>query len=557
MKKSLKVAMLQMNPIVGDCVGNTDKYIRAYREACEAGAELVVASELALIGYPPQDLLLRESFLDLHDQELARLVASVGNVGLVVGVVERNTRAGKPLWNSAVLIQNGKSVETQRKTHLPNYDVFDERRYFESNREEIQVFVYKGVTMAMLVCEDIWGTSEDNPNGIKLYERDLIAELAEQDLDVLITVNASPYYHRKGDVRLKLVSGIARKLHTSVVYVNQVGGNDGLVFDGRSFAVNERGECIASVAPFSAGVAVVVVGGDATGEYPSDAGISDLYNALVLGLRDYVHKSGRHDVVLGISGGIDSALVAAIAVDALGREHVYGVAMPSKFSSRGSISDALDLANNLGIRRRVIPINAAYDAYGDMLRSSLGWDEKNAREGDVTEENIQARIRGNTLMAISNREGCFVLATGNKSELAVGYCTLYGDMAGGFAVIADVLKTKAYELVQYINRDAERIPQSTIDKPPSAELSPDQLDQDSLPPYDVLDAILKAYIEQGKGAKEIVGTLGYKADLVDWVIKKVDSNEFKRKQMPPGLKVSPVAFGTGRRMPIVARMPPQ
>ena len=542
----MKIAMLQLNPLVGDCRGNVNAIIRAYKQACQHGASLVVAAELAIVGYPPKDLLLRDSFLDLHDQALAHLMREVGEVGLIIGTIERNKDAGKPLYNASLLIQNGKVQQRQYKTLLPNYDVFDERRYFEPNNKAAQVFMYRGYRMMMLICEDIWGGSE--------YALDPIVWLEQKSVDVLITINASPYYPGKGAERARIVSNIAQKLYTSVVYVNQVGGNDELVFDGRSFAVNSRGDCIGLMEAFRTEVGSVSLGERKTISFPKE-GIGDLYEALVLGVRDYLHKSKRSDVVIGLSGGIDSALTAVIATDALGREHVRGYTMPSDFSSQGSIDDAVELARSLGIDISTVNIAPLYDAYKEALSPNIGWNVPGMSARDATEENIQARIRGNILMADSNRRGAIVLATGNKSELSVGYCTLYGDMVGGFSVLADISKTNVYKLARYINREREIIPKSTIEKPPSAELRPGQVDQDSLPPYEMLDAVLEAYIEGGNGAQAIADTFGYPLREVRWIINKVNGNEYKRWQMPPGLKVSHVAFGTGWRFPIVALAP--
>ena len=552
----MKVAMLQLNFTVGDLFGNTEKIIKAYKEAVSMGADIAVTSELAIFGYPPKDMLLYESFLNMQSHEIERLQKEVGEVGLIVGIAEKNFGNGKPLFNSAVLIRNGEIILSQKKSLLPTYDVFDESRYFEPGNNDAAIFEYNGSRCAILICEDIWNGDETLSR--KLYKYNPVEKLKNLHLDNLFVINGSPYYLRKGTLRFNLVKNIASKLNCNVIYVNQVGGNDDLVFDGRSFAMCRDGFCIAASNAFEENIVIADTESCKwSGNYKFDLNNEDLYNALVLGTRDYVQKTGFEKALIGLSGGIDSALTACIAVDALGKENVLGVAMPSKFSSKGSLDDARRLSDNLGIALEEIPIGETYNAFEETLKHEIGWYEPGSNKDDVTEENIQARIRGIILMAISNRTEGLVLSTGNKSEISVGYCTLYGDMAGGFAVISDLWKTQIYQLAKFVNERGKGyiIPKNTLEKPPSAELSPDQKDIDSLPPYDVLDPILKAYIEEQKGLDEIAGEdeKPEKAVTVRNVIEMVNRAEHKRKQMPLGLKISSKAFGSGRRWPIAAK----
>ena len=560
----MKIAMLQLNNLIGDFVGNTDKKILGYKKAVEMGAELVVDGELGIFGYPPKDMLCYKSYLDAQDRELERLAKKIGDIGLIVGIAERNPNDGKPLFNSAAVIRHGYIEIFQRKSLLPTYDVFDEFRYFEPGRT-IPSFGYPSFQtlhkIGILICEDIWSGNE-NHGDHKLYRHDPVQKFVGTKIDHLIVINGSPYYLGKGNVRFDLVSGIARKLNCNVVYVNQVGGNDDLVFDGRSFAVNKNGDCIATTTPFMEDIVIVDTETTKLTHYPYDCGshkfeMSNLYQVLVLGTRDYVRKNGFKKVVLGLSGGIDSALTACIAVDALEKENVVGVMMPSEFSSKGSVDDSKQLAENLGIGLIKIPIQKVVDAYTEELKS-LFYEFQS--EIGVAEENIQARARGNFLMALSNKLGWLVLSTGNKSELSVGYCTLYGDMAGGFAVISDIWKTQVYELARYVNQiyGFSRIPKNTIEKPPSAELRPDQKDTDSLPPYELLDDILQRYIEKEEGYDLILSgrTFGEIAEIketVKKIIAMVNRAEHKRKQMPLGIKTSRKAYGSGRRWPIAAK----
>ncbi len=547
----MRIAILQLNYTVGDFEGNAEKILKGYRRVCKSGAEIVLATELALFGYPPLDLLERADYIARQYDELEKLTAKIGRIPLVIGLAEKNeNKKGKPLWNSAVVIHNRKIVHCARKTLLPTYDVFDESRYFEANDAPARPWVYKGKKILILLCEDIWNGSENAGN--KLYHRNPLEEAAALHLDFVFVINGSPYFWGKGDVRLSLVSRVGQKMKCPIFYANQVGGNTDLVFDGRSFAVDGRGRCIGAAKVFAEDVLIVDTEAAKAVPYSSDAEKPEaLYSALVCGVRDYLAKiKNTKGVAIGLSGGVDSALVAAIAVDALGAQKVRGIAMPSAFSSLESVIDARALAENLGIQFDVIPIKKAYASFGEMLGPVIGWEKPLA----LAEENVQARIRGVLLMAISNREGNIVLTTGNKSEIAVGYCTLYGDMAGGYAVISDIPKTVVYKLTEYRNTKAKKdiIPRRTIEKAPSAELRPNQKDQDTLPPYDVLDDILQQYVEEQKDFDSIVRS-GHDSKIVEWVIRTITRNEYKRRQMPPGPKVTGKAFGSGRRIPIAAK----
>lgn len=557
----MKIAILQLNFLVGDLKGNTSKIIQSYNQAVKQGADLVVASELALFGYPPKDMLLQEDYLKRHDKELNHLQKQIGKIPLIIGIVDRNKGKGKPLFNSVAFIQNHKIKALEQKTLLPTYDVFDEYRYFESKvSQERQLINYQGQKIALALCEDIW-TKFDKKSASQ-YQRDPIVEIKTLKPDLLIVPNSSPYYLGKGDDRLKLARNISRNLNgATVVYVNQIGANDDLIFDGRSFVVS-KGKLIAHAKAFEEEICLVDTNipfdfvlpwRDSMRGNPDTDSIEDLYHALVLGIKDYLTKiNNQRGAVIALSGGIDSAVTAALAVAALGSDKVKGYGMPSAFSSQGSIDDAQKLAQNLDIKFELIAIKSVYKEIGNMLHPSIGWNQPGTNKGDVTEENIQARIRGLYIMAVSNRTGAIVLSTGNKSEIAVGYCTLYGDMVGGFAVLSDVPKTLVYKLAHYINRDREIIPTSTINKAPSAELAPGQKDEDSLPPYHILDPILKAYIEEQKSVEAIVGQ-GFDRAVVEKVVRMVNLNEFKRKQMTIGPKVTTKAFGFGRRWPIAAR----
>ena len=487
----MRIALAQLNTTVGDVAGNERRVLEAYRRAVEAGAELVVTPELSLTGYPPRDLLLRDSFIEANLAALERLAASVGEAALIVGFVGRNpARPGRPLTNAAALLHRGQVAAIRTKTLLPTYDVFDEDRYFEPAPENA-VIHWEGRRLGLTICEDIWNDAEFGIQ--RRYRPDPAAALVAAGAEILINLSASPWQLGKERLRCGLLQAIARRHQVPVVYCNLVGGNDELVFDGRSLAFNRAGGCIGEAAHFREDF--LLIDTEATGDLPL-APVADealLHDALVLGTRDYVHKCGFRSVVLGLSGGIDSALVAALAVDALGAENVRGLALPTEFSSQGSIDDARSLAANLGIRFDVVPIQGAFEAMKGQMGPLF-----EGRPEDTTEENLQARLRGVTLMAMSNKFGSLLLTTGNKSELAVGYCTLYGDMCGGLAVISDLPKTWVYRVARWMNRDREVIPESSLTKAPSAELRPNQTDQDSLPPYEVLDAILEAYVVEDR-----------------------------------------------------------
>jgi NAD+ synthase/NAD+ synthase (glutamine-hydrolysing) len=546
----MRVALAQINPTVGDLAGNVDRIVRAARDSADAGAEAVVLPELAITGYPPRDLVEKESFLLRTEEQLLRLAAETRNlpVSILCGFVGRPAvPQGKRATNSAALICGGEIVFRQDKMLLPNYDVFDEARHFVPAERQSLTSV-TGKRAAITICEDAWN-DKDFWNQAS-YRRDPVEELAKGGAEVVLSMNASPYHMGKRSLRRSIFSAIARKYGVPVVYVNQVGGNDQLVFDGSSFALDRDGELIASCRSFAEDLAVVDLAageGDQNQNLPDE--IEAVYEALVLGTRDYIRKCGFQKVLIGLSGGIDSSLTAAIAVDAVGRENVTGVAMPGPYSSDHSIADAREMARNLGLTFRIVGINDAFGAFLDTLSPAFG-----GAPSDVTEQNLQSRLRGVTLMALSNETGALVLTTGNKSELAVGYCTLYGDMCGGLAVISDVPKTLVYELSRVANkRHSNAIPENVFVKPPSAELRPDQKDTDSLPEYDVLDTVLRLYVEETLGPGDIAEKTGVDLGLVRDIINKVDRNEYKRQQAAPGLKVTTKAFGVGRRFPIAQR----
>ena len=541
----MRIALAQLNTTVGDIAGNEGLVLEAYRRGVEAQVELVLTPELSLTGYPPRDLLLRESFIRANQAALERLAAAVGEVGLIVGFVGENpVRPGRPLTNAAALLHRGRVVAIRTKTLLPTYDVFDEDRYFEPASEN-GVIHWEGRRLGLTICEDIWNDAEFGVQ--RRYRPDPAAALVASGAQILINLSASPWQLGKEQRRSALLRSLARRHQVPVVYCNLVGGNDELVFDGRSLAFNSAGGCLGEAAHFSSDF--LVVDTEAAGDRPL-APLADealLHDALVLGMRDYVGKCGFRSVVLGLSGGIDSALVAALAVDALGAENVRGLALPTQFSSAGSIDDARSLAENLGIRFDVAPIQGSFEALKRQMEPLF-----EGRPEDTAEENLQARLRGVTLMAMSNKFGSLLLTTGNKSELAVGYCTLYGDMCGGLAVISDLPKTWVYRVSRWMNRDREIIPSSSITKAPSAELRPNQTDQDSLPPYEVLDAILEAYVVEDRPAAEIIAT-GFSEADVRRVVRLIDLSEYKRRQAAPGLKVTSRAFGVGRRQPVAQR----
>jgi NAD+ synthase (glutamine-hydrolysing) len=546
----MKIALAQTNSTVGDLCGNAKRMLEFSRRAAEAGANVVVFPELSLTGYPPRDLLEKESFLDRTEQHLESLAVEAAPLGvsLICGTVTRTgSPSGHPIYNSAALLEGGRVVFRQHKMLLPTYDVFDEARYFEPATKQSPLALGNAIS-ALTICEDAWNDKQYWER--RRYSRDPVEELAGAGAGILISINASPYHMGKRAQRTEIFAATAKHFRVPIVYVNQVGGNDQLLFDGSSFAMDPLGNVIASAASFEEDL-VLMDSEKLTGERHDN--LSDeceaVYQALAMGTRDYIRKCGFERVIVGLSGGIDSALTAAIAVNAVGKENVIGVGMPGPYSSEHSIIDARDLARNLGIRFELIPIKNQYGACLEALeplfdRAAIG----------VTEENLQSRLRGLTLMALSNRWGALVLTTGNKSELAVGYCTLYGDMCGGLAVISDVPKTLVYSLARVANkRHPNAIPENTFTKPPSAELRPDQKDTDSLPPYETLDQILRLYIENNDAPPRIAEALHLPVTLVRDIVNKVDRNEYKRQQAAPGLKVTTKAFGIGRRFPIAQR----
>jgi NAD+ synthetase len=541
----MKIHIAQLNPTVGALGANAELIRRAYASGVAAGADVVIATELAVTGYPPRDLLDREIFVNAALEIRDQLAAMTGETTLVFGCITRNASwCGKPLHNAAIVARGGNVILEQHKSLLPTYDVFDELRYFEPGRS-VGVVDIAGVRAGIAICEDFW--FDDEVLGTKIYCRNPIDELARQGAEVILNISASPFNSGKRRSRYDLFSRIARRYDIPLVYVNQVGGNDELLFDGSSIVIDAKGRTIFCAPAFEEHSALVKLEGSPCESVLVLKNDAEIGRALIMGLRDYIRKCGFRDVVIGLSGGIDSAVTAAIAVEALGAEHVTGIAMPSQFSSQGSIDDAKALAENLGIAFHTVPIGPIYDPYESAFTKLFGNETF-----DLTNENAQARIRGNILMAWSNRTGAMVLSTGNKSELAVGYCTLYGDMAGGLALLGDVYKTMVYRVARWLNRDGVVIPESSITKAPSAELRPDQTDQDSLPPYEVLDGILKLYIEEWLEVDAIVAA-GFERSLVERVLKMVDTNEFKRRQAAPTLRVSSKAFGGGRQMPIAQR----
>jgi len=544
----MNIGILQLNFTVGDFKGNSEKLVSAYERAVREGAELCVGSELGLCGYPPRDLLNRRDFVESHERALREVAKRVGKVPLLIGGIEKtNQKAGRPLYNTAFLVEKGKTRAVARKILLPTYDVFDEDRYFEAGDKVGSVRI-AGKRVGVTICEDIWNDEDLWPE--RRYRIDPVRELAKKGMDLLINLSASPWNIGKEKVRYRLLAEVAKREKIPVIQVNQVGGNDELVFDGRSLGVGVKGGLLAQGAAFMEDVKVVDIGGKE--QKPIWAGDEEqVFQALVLGTRDYLQKCGFQEVVLGLSGGIDSALVAVVAAEALGKDKVLGVAMPSRFSSAGSVADAEALAKRLGIQYQEIPIE---DTFAAMLRSIA--PAREGRSGGLTEENLQSRIRGMTLMAISNDSGRLLLTTGNKSEMAVGYCTLYGDMCGALAVIADVPKTLVYRISRWINREREIIPKNSIEKAPSAELRPDQKDQDSLPPYEELDRILESYVVN-EGSIQGMVKKGISKVLAEEMVRKIDISEYKRRQAAPGLKVTTKAFGVGRRIPLAQRFDPR
>ncbi len=541
----MKIALVQINPVIGDFARNGRKIIEACRKAVKNNCGLAVFPELALSGYPPHDLLERPAFLAAHDQALASLCAELPDIDVLIGCIEQRSTlqsSGKKLYNSAFFIDHGTIVHRVRKQLLPTYDVFDEKRWFEPGSGS-EIIDCNGLQLGVTICEDIWHSE------IGEYGKDPVAELFARGkkIDCLINISASPFQRDKEAVRQRLFRSLCTRYRVPLLYVNQVGGQDSLLFDGRSLLMDKVGEVRAKSLGFKEDI-LIIDSADWSGpmhEPVEEESLAAVHDALVMGIRDYVGKCGFSSVVLGLSGGIDSALTAALAVEALGAENVLGVAMPSPYSSDDSMEDARELAHNLGCGFDVIPIVDLFAAFKETLNPLFG-----DRPADLTEQNLQARIRGNLLMALSNKFGHLLLSTGNKSEMAVGYCTLYGDMNGGLAVISDVPKQLVYELSHFINRDQEIIPLRTITKPPTAELKPDQCDQDDLPDYAILDQILELHLEEHLGVDAIVDR-GFENELVVDVLRRVRLNEYKRKQAPMGLKVTSKAFGYGRRVPNV------
>ncbi len=545
----MKITLAQLNPTIGDIRGNLAKVRQTLSHCSKDSPDLVVFPELFLVGYPPRDLLERPSFIARTEeaiQELLQVSQKYPQTGIIVGAPQPGQQAtGKGLHNSALLIYQGRLLFTQHKSLLPTYDVFDEPRYFDPASDDPVVEI-KERTLGISICEDAWNdpTLWHRPT----YSYDPIEVMAEKGADLIINIAASPFHRGKERLRYDIVRSHATKHRIPFLFVNQVGANDELIFDGRSICIDGAGDLMAVLPPFVEQVQTISL--DRTGirdPYVPQEEIASVHQALVLGVKDYMAKCGFSSAILGLSGGIDSAVTCCVAVEAVGAENVVAVTMPGPYSSTGSIEDSRKLAENLAIRFEVIPISPAYEAYIASLQ-----DHFKGREPDITEENFQARIRGNILMALSNKFGHLVLSTGNKSELAVGYCTLYGDMSGGLSVIADVPKTMVYELAQYINRDSNIIPQEIVNKPPSAELRENQTDQDTLPPYEVLDEILHYYVDEHYSMADLLQH-NFDPETVKWVIQAVDRNEYKRRQAVPGLKVTSKAFGMGRRMPIAAK----
>ncbi|NCR56294.1 MAG: NAD+ synthase [Microcystis aeruginosa LL13-06] len=550
----MRIAIAQLNPIVGDIEGNAERILEAAQTAFNRGAELLLTPELSLCGYPPRDLLLNLGFVEKMSRQLQLLSQELPEkLAVLVGFVEKNTsatvRGEKPLFNSIALLKSQEIKQIFTKRLLPTYDVFDEDRYFASGKES-QYFqlTENNFKIGVTICEDVW--NDEQFWGQRQYAVNPIADLANLGVDLIVNLSASPYSVGKQKLRESLLSHSATRYNLPIVYVNQVGGNDDLIFDGDSVAFNRQGEVIYRAQAFTSSLELIEFNQDllpaVIHPLPIDED-EEIYRALVLGVRDYVQKCGFKRVIFGLSGGIDSSLVAAIATDALGKENVLAVMMPSPYSSDHSISDAVALVNNLGIKSEKLAIKEIMTAYDQLLERLFA-----GTDFGIAEENLQSRIRGNLLMALSNKFGHLLLSTGNKSEMAVGYCTLYGDMNGGLAVIADVPKTRVYSLCHWLNRHGEIIPLNVINKAPSAELKPNQKDQDSLPPYEILDAILALLIDRHQSAEQIIAA-GFEPEIVQKVIKLVKNAEFKRKQAPPGLKISDRAFGTGWRMPIASR----
>jgi NAD+ synthase (glutamine-hydrolysing) len=544
----VKIALGQINTTIGDFEGTVRRVAKFVASAKKKGADLIAFPEMTLTGYPPRDLVEVPSFVEKNLRALEEVAKLSQGIAIIIGYVGRNENGGgKSLLNAAALCRDGKVVASYVKNLLPTYDVFDEGRYFEPGKAiglwDFESFSKK---IGISICEDIWNDKLFWEK--RLYPHDPIEEQVNLGADFLLNISSSPFSLGKDCLRRDMLQAVALRHGVPLFYVNLVGGNDELVFDGRSLTVNERGEVIAEGEPYEEDLVVVDLEEmSATGENPPMEEVESIYRTLVLGLRDYVRKCGFKKVVLGLSGGIDSSLVAAIAAEALGPENVIGVRMPSPYSSKGSLTDSALLAKNLGIKMETYPIKGIFHSYRRLLK------RKGGREPDLAEENVQARIRGNLLMALSNRYGYLVLSTGNKSELAVGYCTLYGDMSGGLSIISDLPKTMVYEVARFVQKRKSVIPEAVFSKPPSAELRPNQTDQDSLPPYEILDPILKAYIEEHRSEEEII-QMGFPPQTVKQVVRNVNRNEYKRRQAAPGIKITSKAFGIGRRFPIARKI---
>jgi NAD+ synthase (glutamine-hydrolysing) len=543
----VKIALGQINPTIGDFTGNSKKIIEFSRQALMLGAEMILFPELAVCGYPPRDLLEKPAFVERSQQVVNEIAQAVPQLTIICGFVSpAKVETGKSVMNSAAVLRQGVVQFVQSKMLLPTYDVFDELRYFDP-AESQRLLPLAGKEFALTICEDAWNDKHFWHR--RLYRVDPVDELLHAGGNMVLNISASPYHLGKRELRRQMLETIARDNKVPVLFVNQVGGNDSLIFDGSSMVIAPDGRIVAQAKSFDEDLVIFdsdTMRGDMHDQVPF--GSPSAYAALVLGTRDYVRKCGFSKVVIGLSGGIDSALTAAIAVDALGKENVTGIAMPSQYSSEHSIKDARELACKLGIRFEVIAIGDVFDGYRKALAPLFAGTPE-----DVAEENLQSRIRGNILMAFSNKFGALVLTTGNKSEVGVGYCTLYGDMVGGLGVISDVPKTMVYSLSRYVNSLKPVIPQSTIDKPPSAELRPGQKDSDTLPPYEVLDNILEDYVEDYRTAEQIAANHGYEVKLVRDVIRMIERSEYKRQQAAPGLKITPKAFGFGRRFPIAQK----
>jgi NAD+ synthetase len=542
----MKIALAQINPTIGDFKGNTDKIIAYAQKAKNRSCDLVIFSELVISGYPPLDLLEKKDFVESNLVHLQKIVNSINEIGVICGFVDKNPdKRGKPLFNSAVLFENGKILHKAYKRLLPVYDVFDESRYFEPGKEYIS-FSYKGRRIGLTVCEDIWNDKDFFVE--QHYPIDPAEKLIKDGANILINISASPYHMAKREFKWDMFGSMAKKYKIPLVHVNQVGGNDSVLFDGISLAFDDKGEIVARARDFEEDMVVFDTDDYKGNIHPvSEADTDSTLNALIMGTRDYMQKCGFSKALVGLSGGIDSALTLCIAVKALGKENVIAVFMPSEYTSDDNFEDSRQLTDNLGIKLITIPIK---DLFSKFLQDLSPLFKDVATE--VTGQNIQARIRGVFLMAISNKLGYLLLSTGNKSEVAVGYCTLYGDMSGGLAVLSDVPKTMVYQISRLINKKTEVIPLRIIRKAPTAELRPDQLDQDDLPPYETLDDILKAYIEENRTAEEII-KMGFDSSVVRDIISRIKKNEYKRQQAPPGLKVTAKAFGYGRRYPIASK----